>query len=462
MKTIDLLSMSLKNLFRRKIRTLLTLLGVLIGTTSITVMMSIGVGMDESFQLQLSRMGSLNVITVDPYYMPMEGNGMMMGAPSENTIDDAAIAEMSAIAGVEAVSPEMRAFLKFAAGRKIAHIDLVGIDPEKMELFDFKAKEGRLLTSEDKGGIVFGNRISQQFFDPRAIMSGGGGYFITMDSEPQVDLLKEKLIMTFDMSYGERRPMSMSGSGENQPKYKTYKVDGVGILNESGEKDYSAYINISYLKEIIKDNERIEKSAGYSSGGRQSSRKGYDRALVKVKNINDVEVIQKKINEMGYGAYSLADIRKEMQKSLGIVQAVLGAIGAISLLVAALGITNTMYMSIYERTREIGIIKVLGCYLKDVRKIFLTEAGMIGFLGGVTGILLSYGISFVINIISSGFMNSMGDPMAQDTKVPGLSIIPVWLALFAVLFAVLVGLVAGYLPSRRAMRLSALEAIRSE
>lgn len=459
MKTIDLLSMSLKNLFRRKIRTLLTLLGVLIGTTSITVMMSIGVGMDESFKLQLSRMGSLNVITVDPYYIQMEGNGGMWGSATENTIDDKAIAEMSAIPGVEAVSPEMRVYLKFAAGRKIAHVDLVGIDPEKMELFDFKLKEGRLLTPEDKGGIVFGSWIPKTFMDPRE-MSRGGFFVYGMDGEDQVDLLNEKLIMTFDMSYGERRPMY--DSSENRPKYKTYKVDGVGILSESGEKDYSAYININYLKEIIKDNERVERSAGYSSGGRQGSRKGYDRALVKVKDINNVEAIQKKINEMGYGAYSLADIRKEMQKSLAIVQAVLGAIGAISLLVAALGITNTMYMSIYERTKEIGIIKVLGCYLKDVRKIFLTEAGMIGFLGGVTGILLSYGISFVINIISSGFMNSMGGPMDQNAKAPGLSIIPIWLALFAVLFAVLVGLVAGYLPSRRAMRLSALEAIKSE
>jgi ABC-type antimicrobial peptide transport system permease subunit len=459
MRIIDLLGMCLRNLFKRKIRTFLTLLGVLIGTTSITVMMSIGVGMDESFKLQLSRMGSINTITVDPYYMPpMEGNSMVMFSSSaERTLDDEAVRNITAIKGVEAVSPEMRAYLKVAAGRNIAGVDMIGIDPEKMELFDYDIQEGRLLTSEDKGGIIFGSRASQMFYNPRE-MGGRGGYYVVMPSdESSINLLQEKLIMTFDMSYGERMPMSFSE--QNPRQYKTYKAEGVGILRESGERDYSAFMNINYLKKMIQDNERVERSMG---GGRQSSKRGYDRILVKVKNINDIEDIQKKINELGYGAYSLADIRKQMQKSLGIVQAVLGAIGAVSLLVAALGITNTMYMSIYERTREIGIIKVLGCYLSDVRKIFLTEAGLIGFFGGVLGILLSFGISFVINVISSGFMNSMIDPMSAESKVPGISIIPAWLALFAILFAVMIGLISGYFPSRRAMKLSALEAIRTE
>lgn len=157
---------------------------------------------------------------------------------------------------------------------------------------------------------------------------------------------------------------------------------------------------------------------------------------------------------MGYSAYSLADARNEMKKTLAVVQAILGAIGAISLLVASLGITNTMYMSIYERTREIGIFKVLGCYLKDIRGMFLLEAALIGFFGGTIGIGFSYGISAIINTVAVGVMPEMGDS--------SISVIPLWLALAAVGVAVLVGLIAGYFPSKRAMKLSALDAIKNE
>jgi ABC-type antimicrobial peptide transport system permease subunit len=213
----------------------------------------------------------------------------------------------------------------------------------------------------------------------------------------------------------------------------------------------------------MKENERAMKQGSRQPGmGGDASSQGYQNAWVKVKNINDIEKIQKEINEMGFGAHSLSDIRNQMKKQLFIVQAVLGAIGAISLLVAALGITNTMYMSIYERTREIGIIKVLGCYLSDVRKIFLLESGMIGFIGGVSGILLSFLLSTLLNIIIPGYMNAgQPSPMEEESKMV-LSVIPLWLSVFAVSFAVFVGLISGYFPSRRAMRLSALDAIKNE
>jgi len=145
--------------------------------------------------------------------------------------------------------------------------------------------------------------------------------------------------------------------------------------------------------------------------------------LVKVADVNKVEEVENKIKEMGFGAYSLADARNEMKKTMAVVQAILGA---------SLGITNTMYMSIYERTKEIGIFKVLGCYLN--------------FSEGP--------ISAIINAIVAGAVPNM--------EGASISVIPLWLALAALAVAVLVGLLAGYFPSKRAMRLSALDAIRNE
>ena len=109
-----------------------------------------------------------------------------------------------------------------------------------------------------------------------------------------------------------------------------------------------------------------------------------------------------------------------------------------------------MMMSIYERTKEIGILKVLGCDLRDIGKMFLLEAGFIGFAGGLSGLVLSYSLSAVINFI------------AKNSSYQGISFIPLWLALLALAFSVLVGMAAGFFPAHRAMKLSPLAALKNE
>ena len=133
----------------------------------------------------------------------------------------------------------------------------------------------------------------------------------------------------------------------------------------------------------------------------------------------------------------------------------LGGIGAVSLFVAAIGITNTMMMSIYERTKEIGVMKVLGCDLRNIRSLFLMEAGFIGFIGGVIGLILSFILSAVVNHVASTMSENM-------TDMSGISYIPIWLVFLSLIFAILVGMVAGFFPARRAMKLSPLAAIRNE
>ena len=152
--------------------------------------------------------------------------------------------------------------------------------------------------------------------------------------------------------------------------------------------------------------------------------------------------------------YTNVEYINGMKKTLGMVQAVLGGIGAVSLLVAAIGIANTMMMAIYERTKEIGVMKVIGCSLKNIRQLFLLEAAFIGFIGGVAGNVLSLIISAVINVLIPG-ENLWGTE-------GNISYIPIWLMLASMGFAVLVGMAAGYFPAVRAMKLSPLAAIRNE
>ena len=150
----------------------------------------------------------------------------------------------------------------------------------------------------------------------------------------------------------------------------------------------------------------------------------------------------------------------------------IGILAAVSLLVAALNIMNTMTMAIYERTREIGVMKVLGCELWQIRTMFLIESGCIGFIGGLAGVVASLGISFLLNNLSliMGFFGQSVD-MSWLAQMMGswyyggtgeISIVPLWLIALALAFATLVGLLSGVAPAGRAVKISALEAIRHE
>ena len=146
-----------------------------------------------------------------------------------------------------------------------------------------------------------------------------------------------------------------------------------------------------------------------------------------------------------------------------MLQLVLGCIGGVSMLVSAISIANTMIMSIYERTKEIGVMKVLGCYVRDIKKLFLFESAMIGFIGGIFGIGCSYLASWAINKYGGPiFQSIMQNNYMYDSTTTEFSMIPLWLPVVALLFAMCVGVISGYYPARRATRISAIEAMKTE
>lgn len=185
----------------------------------------------------------------------------------------------------------------------------------------------------------------------------------------------------------------------------------------------------------------------------------YNFLLVRTEDVTKTREVSDILRERGYNTYSIADQLEGIEKTSRTIQAILGGIGGITLLVAAIGITNTMIMSIYERTKEIGIMKVIGATFQDIHAMFLAEAGLIGLMGGTIGLGLSYLVSYIINHFSRNFM-SRGLPPGEE--VMGISLIPPYLALFAMAFAFLIGVIAGLYPANRAVRLSPINAIRNE
>lgn len=456
--------MGVKNLWRRKLRTFLTVLGVVIGTASIMVMVSLGLGMNEIFKQQLERMGSLTVVQVYPGW----GGGMGGGDSKEKKITDATIDELSRIPNVVVASPFLQENAKMISGKYENYINIIGIKPEALEAFGYELEEGELLDNTGPVRInpsstikvLFGAGVKEQFWDPNSRHDWSQGPPPT----PDIDLFQDRIEMSFDHSFGDRR----SGGGSRPT---AYRVQAAGILKASNyEVDYNVFMDLNTLKKLKKayEKEQSRREQGnqmiQDSGSQRRKRKeeeSYSRASVKVNDVNNVEEVEKTIEELGFSAYSLNQDLESMKKTSMGVQAVLGGIGAISLLVAAIGITNTMIMSIYERTREIGVMKVIGAALKDIRRIFLFEAGMIGFLGGITGLLISYGISFLMNKFVAGGLGEAMFGMGGD-GASKISIIPLWLAMASLVFTTLVGLISGFYPARRAMKLSALEAIKTE
>ncbi len=440
---------SIRNLWRRKLRTLLTIIGVIIGTTSIVLMMSIGIGVNEGFREQIEQMGSLNTINVSQSYN-FEGSG----SAEPKKITDEVIDSFNAIPGVEIASPIISVNLKMTAGKLIGQVNVQGIDPLILQAQNVKVKQGRLLEEGDKMSFLFGGNATYMFYDPND-RNGGNMFYGGGSEEPSFDVMTEKLKASYDNNFGEQRQ-----PGDNSRPVKPYKVTAVGVLKEGqSDYDYNIYTTLETAKSIKKEKERYEQSQnpnGGDNGNRRPTDEGYDQAIVQVADMDDVASILETIKGMGYEAWSLTEYLEQLQGTANMIQMVLGGIGAISLVVAAIGITNTMIMSIYERTKEIGVMKVIGAKLKDIKRMFLIEAALIGFFGGVAGLLISFGGSVLLNYVGQN-VDMFGG--GGGTK---LSVIPPWLYLMAISFTTIVGLVSGYLPAVRAMKLSVLNALKTD
>ncbi|MGL5676396.1 MAG: ABC transporter permease [Cellulosilyticaceae bacterium] len=447
MRINDLIMMSIRSLWRRKLRTFLTILGVIIGASSIILMLSLGIAMNSNFRAQMESMSSLTVIEVWPNNWD---------DPKAPKLDDKAIETISQIPGVERVVPElsMNAYLELGKYRSNWSMNLIAMDPQDLEALGYTADIGEALPAEgEKNYIVFGQGYAREF-SKKGKRPGRYGRSEPIAINPG-DTMEINLA---ELDWETGKPVT-GREGQKVKPPKNTKVTVTGLYSDMTQNAYSVYISRGLFDKLLEEQKAYQKKLygkDYEGGRYQDSNK-YQSIKVKVANEDEVVAIQKQMNDMGFRGYSPMEYLEEMKKVANSIQVILGGIGAISLFVAAIGITNTMMMSIYERTKEIGVMKVIGAKITDIKKMFLMEALMIGAIGGGVGVIFSYGISILIN--------KFGGQIAASMMMGGgetISEIPLWLAVAALLFSTLIGLVSGYFPARRAMKLSALSAIRTE
>ena len=470
MRWSDLLRMSISSLKRRKLRTFLTVLGVVIGTASIVVMISLGLGLQESMYEEVEKTGGATGITVTGKQGEDAANigGSSKQEEAKKYITDDVIKELAALEHVRSAEPVLNLSAVALKGRYEGSLEICGMTQEGLRALNLELKDGGRLPDPDSPQLelVYGNAVLSNFYD-----RGTGKTFWDTGEEPGIDLERDSLFLILDQSgyYESQNNASTDGTSGaeagtdagtvEKPAPKKYVVKGSAVIegdmNSYSTNSFYTYCDIGKLKEYLQREFRGRAIPGQptTKSGKPYSKFVYSSAKVQADDMEHVEELSSTIRSLGYNVQTNMEYIDSMKKQFAMVQAVLGGIGAVSLLVAAIGIANTMMMSIYERTKEIGVMKVIGCGLKNIRQLFLLEAGFIGLAGGMIGNLLSLTMSAVINMLVSG--GSMG-------VTGNISCIPMWLVLLSVGFAVLVGTAAGYFPARRAMQLSPLAAIRGE
>jgi putative ABC transport system permease protein len=392
----DYFKIAVKNLTHRKMRSWLTAIGIVIGVASIVALISVSEGMQASIEEQFEQMGT-DTITITP--RSFAGPGSTAEAP----FDDGDVRVIERIPEVDNVLPMMYGTVKFTFHNQDSYSYLMGVplDKESNQVWD------------DIGWDILEGRFPEE-----GKKEVGIGYLAATDMFDDELRLKNTLYV-------------------NDEKFKI-----VGIAREVGnsQDDTAIYMGVDVAQEILEQ-------------------ENYNMIMVKVKAGNDPEVVADKIqrkleryrNAEDFNAMTPAEILEQINSVLGIIQLVLVGIASISLVVGAIGIMNTMYTSVLERTKEIGIMKAIGATNNAILTIFLMEAGILGIVGGIAGTALGIVMGKGVEVAASG----SGFLPLKVLATPEL-------ILGAISFAFIVGAVSGAMPALKAAKMKPVDALRYE
>jgi len=387
--------MAVNSISHRKMRSWLTLIGIVIGVAAIISLVTVSRSLESTIESQFEQFGA-NRIIISP-------KGFQGPGTSSEGLTKEDVETVEKISGFKYVVPGIFLSTEVIHKKEAGFTLVSGIPAEKFGEFfidsGVKLNEGRFLKAGDKYEAVVGSRVVEDMFENQ----------LRLGSKIKI-------------------------------KGREFKI--IGILKEIGNSQDDSQINIPLdtAREIFNKPDDV------------------DAIIAQVKSANDIPMLQDKIekemerkrHDTNFQVVTATQILEQINQVLGVMQFVLVGIAAISLIVGAIGIMNSMYTSVLERTRDIGIMKAIGAKNSDIMSIFLVESGLIGLVGGIFGVLIGSAMALIIGQFSksAGFLLMI--------KIEPLVII------FGLLFAFFVGIISGILPAYQASKLKPVDALRYE
>jgi putative ABC transport system permease protein len=431
----DLFELAARNMRNARLRNALTTMGIGVGVASLVAMLSLGIGLQGFANHQLMKSGMFQTVFVTSKQdiRNMEENADAKPEESPMLNDDAR-KRIQALAGVEEVAPEVRAMSEVEFGGKTNFTLLAGLPESARDEDAVEKVKGRFFSSANADEVLLQRDFAKK-----------------LEKDPDSVLGK-----TLTVRYAQRQNGDSTGSFSIERQEKQFRI--VGILDE---EPFGGMRMISRARVFLPtqtaeamnlmqpaDTQQLVRSAG---GART-----YTMLTVRMKSAAYAEKVEEAVKKMNYSAYSYLDATKSMRRFFAVLDMFLGIFGSLALAVASLAIVNTLVMAVLERRREIGIMKALGASDIDVKRLFFAEAATMGLIGGVLGVVLGWVIGRAINFGTNIYLRRMKMPAEN------LWTVPLWLVGGAVIFAVLVSVLAGIYPAARAAKLDPVQALRYE
>ena len=446
MRISDFINLSFSNLWKRKLRTALTAFGVVIAIGALVSMVAFGKGMQKNVNERFRELELFNYVTV--YEGTLDPEALMTDRPGGRTdgavLDQEALDAILKLRGVEMALPDVRfpASVSYGGQESFNLVQVIPSDVSSSKIMQLR--EGRAFSSDDENSVIISDSLLRKLQIQEA--SSVLGKTITLTT------------LSFDFSNFDPTDLSSLFAGGKLPfSRQSYELTVAGVAGRMGFGGPAPLGSDVYVPPGTAEGmKKLPITNLWDLFRAPAEGQGYSLVNVRLASPEFVDSVKKKIENMGFSTFALIDQFEEFQKGFLFMDMFLFALGMIAIVVASLGIINTMVMSILERYSEIGIMKAVGAGDRDIQRIFFFESSSIGFLGGLFGLGLGWVASLLINQVINYFLSRQGLPFIDYFSFPW------WLCVGAVIFAVFVSLIAGIYPAMRAARVNPIIALRHD
>ena len=477
MSFLDILHLALRNLRQAKLRAILTTMGVIVGVAVIVTMVSFGLGLQSNMlerfkaldlfnEIQVFGQGLSSLAGMDRPAARDEGERRQRTRRATRILDDAGVKEIAAVPGVAYVEPSVNfpAYVRSNGKLLTQYVGGANIPNSATRFQHFAA--GRMISAPTADEAVVSERFIREFGYEKPADAIGKTLELLAPPGEKDDTQEEEPPNFFGI------PLDDTGFDEaSAVETRAFRIAGVlGTIKEGAGQgglrglmpSAGIYVPLAMAHSWTTQHRgplgQVALALARQGGNlTEGQTEGYEVAVVRVADPAQLTEVRAKITELGFGSFSIVDEIDQIRTVFLIIDSVLGLLGGISLLVASFGIANTMIMSILERTREIGIMKAIGAEDREIKLIFFVEAAVIGVVGGVVGVLVAWGIDALANRLAYRFILK-----PQGASFIDFFDLPPYLWLGAILFALMVSILAALYPASRAARIDPVRALRHD